>query len=153
MAQTGTEVRHIVAQMAKLRRATGAIGKNQKNAHQGWNFRGIDDILNAIGPALEEAGVVLTCRNKLLSFEANEGGGYTAAVEVTGTFTSTSDGSSMDQVFIGQGTDKSDKAIPKATSGGFKYMLFQGLQIPIDGALDDPDFDSPVVKKRTRIEK
>ena len=152
MDTPGTKLdRQIVLQMAALRNVLPVVGKNQKNAHQGWNFRGIDDALNVIGVALEKAGVVLTCQHKLLSFEPNEGGkGFTAVVEVQGVFTSTTDGSSMVQSYIGQGTDPSDKAISKATSMAFKYLLFQGLQIPTTGVLDDADTDNFAATPKAR---
>lgn len=147
---TGTN-RAIVGQMASLRNEVGAIGKNQKNAHQGWKYRGIDDVLNVIGAALDRAEIVLTCDHKLLAFEPNEGGkGFSAAVEVIGTFTSTKDGSCITQKYLGQGTDPGDKAISKATSMAFKYLLLQGLQIPLLGACDDPDAESVFATPRKK---
>ena len=36
-----------------------AVGKSERNAAQGFNFRGIDGVLNAVGPALRKHGVVV----------------------------------------------------------------------------------------------
>lgn len=36
-----------------------AVRKGEHNSHGGFNFRGIDAVTNAVGPALREHGVVV----------------------------------------------------------------------------------------------
>ena len=36
-----------------------AIRKDSRNAQQGFNFRGIDAVMNAVGPALRDHGVTI----------------------------------------------------------------------------------------------
>ena len=38
----------------------GSIGKNKRNQQQGFMFRGIDDVYNAVNPILAECGLFLT---------------------------------------------------------------------------------------------
>ena len=47
-----------------------AVGKDGRNTQQGFNFRGIDAVVNAVGPALRTHGVVVTPR--VLSFTSGE---------------------------------------------------------------------------------
>ena len=49
-----TAINQVQAALAK----TG-IQKNQQNQQQRYNFRGIDDIYNALGPKLAEFGVCI----------------------------------------------------------------------------------------------
>lgn len=37
----------------------GAIAKKDKNQAQGFNFRGIDSVVNAVSPALQKHGVIV----------------------------------------------------------------------------------------------
>ena len=37
-----------------------AIGKNKKNAQQGYSFRGIDDMYNALQPLFKKHAVFIT---------------------------------------------------------------------------------------------
>jgi hypothetical protein len=41
----------------KVMRSIGAVAKDRKNPQQGYQFRGIDDLLNAAQPAFIEHGV------------------------------------------------------------------------------------------------
>ena len=42
--------------------ATNGIGKGRRNQQQGYNFRGIDDVLNSLSAALSRAGLVVLPR-------------------------------------------------------------------------------------------
>jgi len=151
MEQDGTKISgDIVPAMARLRTALPAIGKNHRNTNQGWSFRGIDDVLNVIGGALDEAGVVLKCDYDIHSIEPNDKSGFSAFVLLKASFISTTDGSVVSMVYPGQGSDAGDKAVNKAMSAAFKYLIFQGLQVPVQpGVLDDPDRESiPVTAAR-----
>jgi hypothetical protein len=40
-------------------RKIGAIGKDSKNAQQGYKFRGIDAVYNALNPVMSELGLFI----------------------------------------------------------------------------------------------
>src|SRR5271166_3341917 len=49
----------IYTKMNQVMKDIGPIGKNQTNTMQGFKFRGIDDMLNALYPALTKHGVFM----------------------------------------------------------------------------------------------
>ena len=51
------EGKQIFELIPKIMREVGAIGKDRKNQMQGYNFRGIDDVYNAINGPLSANGV------------------------------------------------------------------------------------------------
>lgn len=119
----------------------GAIGKNQKNLQQGFMFRGIDAVMNAINPALIKHKVFVvpeileqsreertTAKGALLIY---------SICKVKYTFYA-EDGSSIIAVVVGEGMDSGDKATNKAMSIAFKYACFQVLCIPTE-EMKDPD--------------
>lgn len=118
-----------------------AIGKGQRNKAQGWNFRGIDDVLNRLGPPLIEAGLVLS-----VDYAMKEcmplGKGFMVIVEGTFTLTCCEDGSWSSDTFLGQAADYGDKAVSKAKSMALKYWAFQKFLIPVKaGTMPDADKD------------
>jgi hypothetical protein len=121
-----------------------AIGKTQKNKQQNFDFRGIDDVYNAVHPLLAKHGVftvptVLAERTE----ERQTGRGSNLIYRILTikyTFYS-SDGSSLDAVVIGEGMDGGDKAANKAMAVGHKYALLQALCIPTADMVD-PDSES-----------
>ena len=77
--------------------AKDGIGKDRKNEQQGYKFRGIDDIFNALAPLLAANGVCVmpTYTNRTKEERTSKGGGVLFNVTVEGTFdfVSTADGS------------------------------------------------------------
>ena len=47
----------IYKQLPKAAEKIGSITKDKRNTQQGYNFRGIDDVLNAIHPVFAELGI------------------------------------------------------------------------------------------------
>ena len=126
-----------------------AIGKNQRNREQGFNFRGVDDVVNAVGPALREHGVVVaTVRCDVVSTEryktakGTEMQGVVVAsrYRITGPL-----GDHLNASALGQSSDAGDKAIAKAQSVAYRVMLLQLLCIPTD----EPDPDSEAHERAT----
>lgn len=128
----------------------GAVGKNQKNQQQGFMFRGIDAVMNAINPALIKHKVFVvpeileqtreertTAKGALLIY---------SICKVKYTFFA-EDGSYITAVVIGEGMDSGDKATNKAMSIAFKYACFQVLCIPTE-EMKDPDEDCPTPEPR-----
>lgn len=118
--------------------AIGAIGKDQK-ADMGtyrYQFRGIDDVLDALHPALLTAGVTITPQ-VVDVMTISDGVLLTIDYLVANIH-----GDTVTATFVGEGRDKGDKAAQKAQSNAYKYMAFQTFCIPV--AVDDSDSDQYV---------
>lgn len=116
-----------------------AIGKDRKNIQQGYNFRGIDDIYNALNEHLAKHGVFAT--SEVLSHEREERqtarGGTLIYSIITVKFNFYAiDGSSVSMTMIGEGMDSGDKASNKAMSTAYKYAMMQLFCIPTNDAKD-----------------
>lgn len=120
--------------------AVQAVGKDGRNTQQNFNFRGIDSVVNAVGPALRDNGVIVTPRvlsRHYESYESRNGAQMRNAVlEVEFTFHGP-DGSTIVCSALGEASDAGDKATPKAHSVAFRTALLQALCIPTDEP--DPD--------------
>lgn len=147
------------AKVLQLMRNITHIGK-EKEANLGkggrFQFRGIDDAMDAVGHAMRDVGLVLSTevldRETTLTPVTQQGTDNgqkwertvvwaTSVVTMRYTFTDPEDGSTHVFEMVGEGRDSSDKSTSKATSMACKYGLFQALMIPVTG-LDDAD-DAP----------
>ena len=121
-----------------------AIGKNQKNQQQGFKFRGIDDVYNAIHPLFAKHGVftVPTVVNERTEDRVTKSGGNLIYRVLTIQYSFFAvDGSHVDATVIGEGMDSGDKAANKAMAVGHKYALLQVLCIPTEDMVD-PDSET-----------
>jgi hypothetical protein len=122
--------------------AGAGISKGQFNKFDNYSFRGIDDVYNALGPALAEAGLVILPRvtDRQVQERPTQKGGTQLAVtlQVEFDFIAAEDGSKHTVVAFGEAMDRGDKATPKAMAAAYKYMAFQAFCIPVDG---QPDAD------------
>lgn len=116
------------------------VAKRDRNEHQRFLFRGIDAVVNAVGPALRKHSVVVVPRIQHVDYElvhTSTGKPATACrVIVTYAFFAT-DGSSIEATVAGEAWDSGDKATPKAMSVAFRTALLQALALPTDEP--DPD--------------
>lgn len=115
------------------------IAKNQKNSHQGYKFRGIDDVLNTLAPIIAEHGVLIipNVLSKDIKTTATKNGGVASHVILeVGFVLYDSEGDSICHTAYGEALDTSDKAVNKAMTAAYKYFLFQAFCIPIDGVED-----------------
>lgn len=133
----------------------GAIGKTSKNTTQGFMFRGIDAVMNAINPALVKYKLFIVPEVLEQSREERQttkGGTLIySIVKVKYTFYA-EDGSNISAVVIGEGMDSGDKATNKAMSIAFKYACFQVFCIPTEEMVD-PDKESHEVTPARISEK
>lgn len=131
----------------------GAVGKDSMNPQQGYRYRGIDAVMNALNPALVKNGVFVVPEVLEQTREEREKakGGLLiySIVKVRYTFIA-EDGSSVSAVVMGEGMDSGDKATNKAMSAAFKYALFQTFCIPTEEMIDS-ETDSPEPKRRETI--
>jgi len=121
------------------------IAKNQKNSHQGYKFRGIDDVLNTLAPIIAEHGVLIipNVLSKDIKTTATKNGGVASHVILeVGFVLYDSEGDSICHTAYGEALDTSDKAVNKAMTAAYKYFLFQAFCIPIEG-LEDADSQQP----------
>ena len=128
----------------------GAIGKDKKNAQQGFKYRGVDDVMNALQPVMVQHGLFVVPEiidQKREERQTNRGGNLIYSVcTVRYTFCA-KDGSSVQCVVVGEGMDSGDKATNKAMSIAFKYACFQVFCIPTE-EMKDPDAEVHTVAPR-----
>ena len=124
----------------------GDIAKKHRNNHQQYMFRSIDDVLNHVGPPAASIGIrveTYTTDYKNERVEWQEGQKFKFRVHVSLKMTLkfvAPDGSTHVCSAWGEGQDTSgDKATNKAMSGAYKYAMFMGLFIPIEGVLEEGD--------------
>lgn len=134
------ETQNIYAKIRAVMKSIGAITKNRKNAQQGYAFRGIDDVYNALQPALVEHGLVIVpkmlervCEEK----ESRNGGTlFYVTIKAEFHFMSVDDASGIIVTTFGEAMDSGDKATNKAMSAAYKYAAFQTFCIPTEGDND-----------------
>lgn len=126
-----------------------AVGKRERNQSQGFNFRGVDAVVNAVGPALRQHGVIVLPRVLAKSYrDFNTSKGalmHEAVLEVEFTFVGPA-GDTLVASAVGESADSGDKATAKAHSVAFRTILLQALCIPTD----DPDPDSSTYERTER---
>lgn len=134
----------IHAKMASILKASSHIGKDQQNRQQGFRYRGIDDVYNALHGLFGTHGIY--CTSEILEKQREEktsrGGAkllYTC-LRIKYTFWA-EDGSSTSTVVEGEGMDSGDKSSNKAMAVAHKYALLQAFLIPTDEQ-KDPDAES-----------
>ncbi|MFN5329252.1 MAG: ERF family protein [Planctomycetota bacterium] len=134
--------------------ANTGISKNQRNNQgTGYNFRGIDDVYNAIGPLLAKNGLSILPRT--LSRDCVErvsGQGkalFYVTVDMEFDFVSAHDGSKHTVKMYGEAMDSGDKATNKAMSAAYKYAMFQAFCIPTEGDNDADSQTHTVASKQT----
>ena len=134
----------------------GAIGKGKTNEKQGYRFRGIDDVLNHLQPALVEAGLIIlpsVISKEVTERETKSGGSQIHLICEVAYKLVAKDGSTLDVgPFLGEAMDVGDKACNKAMATAYKYMAFQTFCIPIED-IKDSDNDSPEAGKSVTSEQ
>lgn len=123
----------------------GVVGKNDVNTTQGFKYRGIDAVMNALNPAMIKHKVFVA--PEVIEQQREErltakGGTLLFSICKVKFRFFTTDGSSVEVVTIGEGMDSGDKATNKAMSIAFKYACFQLFCIPTEELMDDPDKES-----------
>lgn len=142
----------IYKKMSDVMKEIGYVGKDQKNQAQGFKFRGIDQFVNALYPALTKHGVFIAPRTTSYTQELKEvtrsngkaGVDKHVAILVEYDFWA-EDGS---KVTVGpipaEGLDSGDKATNKALSAALKYALIQTFSVPTED-MAEADLDSPEI--------
>lgn len=127
------------------------IAKDSRNTQQNYQFRGIDDVYNALAPLLPEHGLVLLPKVKTrnITERTTKTGGqlFYVVLEVDYKLVSVVDGSYEVISVVGEAMDSGDKATNKAMSAAYKYACIQLFCIPTWGDNDaDKTTHEPVGK-------
>jgi hypothetical protein len=148
---------NIYQALNEVMKDVGAVGKEQRNTHQNFNFRGIDAVINAVSPAFRKHGIfctptVITSEYESVQVGQNRTTMGHARVMVQYTFHAT-DGTSVTATVSAESMDSGDKATAKAMSVAYRTALLQTLCLPTDD--QDPDADtfvrSPLPAESPRV--
>ncbi len=149
----------ILKKMHSIMAEIGHVGKDQKNAAQGFRFRGIDQFQNKMHGLLIKHKVIMVPRMLQRHdefIERTTKDGSIRKEKVTNLlmnyeFIDIDDGSTLNYVVPSEGMDSGDKSTGKALSGALKYAFIQGLCTPTEDMgdvsmeLDEADKESPTL--------
>ena len=125
--------------------AKQGIAKDKKNKAQGYQFRGIDELYNALSGHLADAKLCIIPRvlsREITTRKTSKGADwYNVVVDVEFDFVSGEDGSMHTAKSYGEAMDSADKATNKAMTAAYKYMCFMVFAIPTEG--EDADAHTP----------
>lgn len=126
----------------------GAVAKKERNTHQGFAFRGIDAVVNAVAGPLRDNGLVGPVPRVLdvqRTSTTTTQGKATTVVVVTVEYTlyappltEGGERQCLSGVVVAEAFDAGDKATAKAMSVALRTFLLQALCLPTD----EPDPDS-----------
>lgn len=129
----------------------GAVGKdkNFKSSQGSYKYRGIDDVMNALHPAMVKHKVfvvpVILEQTRENRVTKNGTAMVVSICRIRYEFYA-EDGSCVSAIVIGEGMDTGDKATNKAMSIAFKYACFQVFCIPTE-EMCDPDAERPELEE------
>jgi hypothetical protein len=146
----GIDVYRAISAVTKALSKDG-IGKGQKNQQQGYAFRGIDDVYNALSGLLADADLCILPRmsERVQEERQTAKGGtlFCVTVKADFDFVSARDGSKHTVTMYGEGMDSADKATNKAMSAAYKYAAIEVFCIPT-AAMPDGDGDTHNLKPK-----
>ena len=139
-----TEKITVYEAVANVMRDVIAVRKDERNDHFRFNFRGIDAVMNTVGPVLRQHGVIVVPADMHATYAPMQTakGGAAMNVQVRNTYRFYGpSGDYFDTVATGESIDNGDKGTAKANSVAFRTCLLQALCLPTDEP--DPDSFSP----------
>lgn len=129
--------------LCRVREDIGFVPKSDRNTDQGFQFRGIDAVINAAGPVMVRHRVMTYPRVLEIvesQYETRRGTMMNRVrIRVLFTFEGPQ-GDSREAETWGEAADSGDKAITKAQSVAYRIALLQVLQLPTGE--QDPDASS-----------
>lgn len=140
-APSVSEPQTIFQIFAAAKNEVRAVGKDQRNQQQNFNFRGVDAVVNAAAPALDKHGVITVPVLEEVEYTTVEVGQKRTPmahvrVRVTYRFHGPA-GDHFDAVVPGEAMDSGDKGTAKAMSVAYRIALIQALNLPTSD--EDPD--------------
>lgn len=137
-----TETPTIHAAFSAAMEEVQAVRKEGFNDSQRYNFRGIDQVVNAVGPIFRKHHIIPMPHNCAAEYRdvLTSTGKPTREVTVSATYRFYGPaGDYIEAVVPGESLDSSDKGTAKAMSVAYRIVLLQSLCIPTDDR--DPDQD------------
>lgn len=131
----------------------GAIGKDSKNAQQGFMYRGIDAVYNALNPVMAKLGLFICPEiidHKREERETKNGTILICSILTIKYTVYAPDGSNISCTVIGEGMDTGDKSSNKAMSVAMKYAMFQLFFIPTEAVDPDAEVHADVLPKKRK---
>ena len=140
----------IYAAILGVMKDIGAVSKDKtcKSNFGSYKFRGIDDVMNALHPAMVKNGifVVPEVKENIREVVTTKSGTQMNHSICTIRYEFfADDGSCLECTVVGEGMDTGDKATNKAMSVAFKYACFQTFCIPTEDMID-PDAERPEIE-------
>jgi hypothetical protein len=138
-----TDTKTVFEALADVMADVRNVGKGDYNRAQGFSFRGVDAVVNAVGPVLRRHQVIIVphateARSRdVLSANAKPMRECTVLVtyRIYGP-----GGDHIDTQVAGEAMDIGDKGTPKAMSVALRTALIQALCLPTNEP--DPDHDT-----------
>lgn len=134
---------NIVSALAAVMEDVREVKKGDRNTQQGYAFRGIDSVVNAVGPVLRKHRVIVVPMLESVSYRDVQTSGGKPSRECTVSVRYRFHGPAgdfIDAVTPGESMDFGDKGAPKAMSVALRIALLQALCLPTDDV--DPDSQS-----------
>jgi hypothetical protein len=154
-----TEQPNIYAVMSAAMEEVQAVRKEGFNDSQRYNFRGVDQVVNAVGPIFRKHHIIPVPHHCVANYRdvLTSTGKPNREVTVTATYRFYGPaGDFIETLVPGESMDSGDKGTAKAMSVAYRIVLLQLLCIPTDEP--DPDASSyeratvdPVVEARVAV--
>ena len=144
----------IYKQISAVMKDMKAIGKDKRTTgYASFNYRGIDDVYNALQPLLAKHGVFCTAeirdRERCEVITTKNGGKMFHYINQYRFYFHAEDGSFITTDADGEATDSGDKTSNKCASIAQKYAFFQTFCIPTQ---DMPDPDAQTIPQANNQE-
>lgn len=143
----------------KLALARDGIAKGKTTQAQGrYQYRGVDDVMDACAMPMAEAGVCVFQRTVSHRIEEHKSQGgatlFYCYVDCEFDFVAAEDGSMHTARFVGESFDSGDKSTGKAETYAYRNCLIKTFVIPVNGAEADSDkHESPPVQPRPQQQR
>ena len=138
-----SETPNIYAAFSAAMEEVQAVRKEGFNDQQKYNFRGIDQVINAVGPIFRKHKIIPIPHQCTAHYRdvLTSTGKPSREVTVSATYRFYGPaGDYIEAVVPGESMDSGDKGSAKAMSVAYRIVLLQSLCIPTDDR--DPDQDS-----------
>jgi hypothetical protein len=122
------------------------ISKDDRNKDQGYRFRGIDAVINEVGPALREHGVLVIPEGDEITsehYDTRKGARMRSVTLRVRWKIYGPEGDFIESATYGEAADAGDKAVSKAHAVAWRTVLLQALCIPTG----DPDPDATTYER------
>jgi hypothetical protein len=130
--------------IGSAKKQLGPVGKGERNAQQGFNFRGIDTVVNAIAPVFDELGIITVPEVTEHEYDTVTIGAKQTQMGHVNLIVKYHfygpDGDCVTATVASESMDAGDKCTAKAMSVAYRTALLQVLNLPTTDP--DPDAES-----------